>query len=162
MPLTQVQVGMGGNSNAPAFRAFANTTQTLTSAVDTRIALTNEIFDTASCFNNTASTVGGIPAYSFLPNVAGYYQINANIGVASSSTLSYNYIQIRKNGVNDIFSIYGPYGGTSQYGTASAVIFLNGTTDYVDLFVQVSGTGTLFTYSGAAVTVMSGCLVRGV
>ena len=141
----------------PAFRAFAGTAQTLTSTIDTKIALTGETFDTASCFNNTAGTVGGIPAYSFLPNVAGYYQINAVIGVVATS-LNYNFIQIRKNNINENIAIYGPYNATTNYGSLAVLLFLNGTTDYVDLFVQAGGTGTIATIINT--TFLSGSLVR--
>lgn len=144
--------------NGPAFRAFAGSAQTLTSTIDTKIALTGETFDTASCFNNTASTVGGIPAYAFLPNVAGYYQINAVIGLVSTTTLNYNFIQIRKNGINDNLAIYGPYNATTNYGSLAVLLFLNGTTDYVELFVQAGGNATLSTIINT--TFLSGSLVR--
>ena len=158
MPLTLVQPQM--TSGGPAFRAFLPSNQTLTNITETKITLSSEVFDTASCFNNTGSAVGGIPAYAFLPNVAGYYQITANVGATASAGLSYNYIQIKKNGVNDVISIYGPYAGTTQYGSSSVLMFLNGTTDYVELFVVLSGTGTLSVIGGSSATVFSGSLVR--
>jgi hypothetical protein len=142
----------------PAFRAFLGSNQTVSTTINTKVTLTNETFDTASCFNNTGSTAGGIPAYAFLPNVAGYYQINANIGASSPSNLNYNYIQIRKNGLEDSRAIYGPYGAGASYGSVSNIIFLNGSTDYVELFVQLAGDGTLNAL--ADFTIMSGCLVR--
>jgi hypothetical protein len=147
------------SGNQPAFRAFSASNQTVSNTTDTKVTLTNEVFDTASRFNNTGSTVGGIPAYAFLPNVAGYYQINAIIG-ATASALTYNYLQIRKNGSSDVIAIYFPYNGQSSYGSISSLIFLNGTTDYVELFVQLAGTGTLQTIGSAFGTVMSGSLVR--
>lgn len=158
--VVQADLAAGVAGNGPAFRAYMLNNLTVSNAVDTKIILNTEVFDTASCFNNTGSTVGGIPAYAFLPNVAGYYQITANVGARASSALSYNYIQIRKNGSNTVFSIYPPYSGTDQYGSSSVLVFLNGTTDYVELFIQLSGTGTLTALSGDPVTFLSGCLVR--
>jgi hypothetical protein len=146
------------SGNQPAFRAFAGTAQTLTNTIDTKIALTGETFDTASCFNNTASTVNGIPPYAFLPNVAGYYQFNAVIGLTSSTALNYNFIQIRKNNINENIAIYGPYNVTTNYGSLAVLVFLNGTTDYVDLFVQAGGSATLSTIINT--TFLSGSLVR--
>jgi hypothetical protein len=148
------------SGNQPAFRVLLLNNQTVTAATDTKVQLSVEVFDTASCFNNTGSTVGGIPAYAFLPNVAGYYQINALVGAQAGSSLSYNYIQIRKNGIVDSIVIYPPYGGTTQYGSISTLMFLNGTTDFVELFAQLSGTGTLNVLGGGTVTVLSGSLVR--
>ena len=158
--VTQAMLASGVAGNGPAFRAYLLTSQTVSNAVDTKITLNTEVFDTASCFNNTGSTVGGIPAYAFLPNVAGYYQITANIGVQAVSVLTYNYIQIRKNGANTVFSIYPSYSGTSQYGSSSVLVFLNGTTDYVELFVQLNGTGTLTALGGEPSTFLSGFLAR--
>ena len=145
------------SGNQPTFRAFLPSNQTLSNATDTKITLTNEVFDTASCFNNTGSTVNGIPAYAFLPNVAGYYQINAIVGGSASVSLVYNWIQIRRSSTEDSRAIYAPYGANS-YGSVSNLIFLNGSTDYVELFVQLAGTGTLNAL--ATYTMMSGVLVR--
>jgi hypothetical protein len=148
------------SGNQPAFRAFLPSSQTVSNATDTKVTLTTEAFDTASRFNNTGSAVGGIPAYAFLPNVAGYYQINAIVGANATTSLTYNYIQIRKNGSSDSIAIYPPYSTVTQYGSLSSLIFLNGTTDYVELFVQLAGVGTFTVQSGAVVTAMSGSLVR--
>jgi hypothetical protein len=156
--VTQVDLATGVAGTGPAFRAFLPSSQTVTNIVDTKITLSSETFDTASCFNNTGSTVGGIPAYAFLPNVAGYYQINATIGANAITSLTYNYIQIRKNNSSDVISIYGPYSATSNYGTASGLIFLNGSTDYIELFVQLAGSGTL--RAEGTFTTLSGSLVR--
>lgn len=150
------------SGNQPAFRAYLSANQTVTSATNTKVTLNTEVFDTASCFNNTGSTVGGIPSYAFLPNVAGYYQFNVIQGANATSALNYNYIQIIKNGEQDSIAIYGPYNATTNYGSLSIIIYMNGTTDYVELYAQISGTGTLTVIGGTASvgTYMSGCLVR--
>jgi hypothetical protein len=158
--ITQPELAAGVAGNGPAFRVYLGTVQTLSNATDTKVNLSTEIFDTASCFNNTGATVGGIPAYAFLPNVAGYYQFNANIYATATVALSYNFIQIWKNGSQDSAVIYGPYSGTSQIGSVSALIYLNGTTDYVELYSQISGTGTLQIGASSSYTFFSGSLAR--
>jgi hypothetical protein len=60
----------------PIFSAYVGTAQSISSGTYTKLACSVEEFDTGSRYNNTGSTVGGIPAYAFLPNVAGYYQFN--------------------------------------------------------------------------------------
>ena len=139
----------------PAFRAYLTTNQTVTNAVNAKVLLNAENFDTASCFDPTTN-------YRFTPNVAGYYQINAMIGASATSALTWNYIQVYKNGTADSIAIYGPYGGTSNYGQLATLIYMNGTTDYIELYVQLSGTGTLTVSggSGAVSTYMSGFLAR--
>jgi hypothetical protein len=140
--------------NGPAFRVYRNANFTVTNAVNTKVGLDTEIFDTANCFDTTTNR--------FTPNVAGYYQFNAMIGALSSSSLSYNFIRIYKNGISDSVAIYGSYLGTSSYGSVSALVYLNGTTDYVELYAQLGGVGTLTVIGGSSSesTYMSGCLVR--
>lgn len=149
--------------SGPAFRAYKSAAaQTVSNAVTTKVVLDAEVFDTASCFNNTASTVGGIPAYAFLPNVAGYYQFNANAYSTASSVLTYNFIQIYKNGAanQNCAAIYPPYSSTSQIGSLSALIYLNGTTDYVEFYVQVAGSGALAVNEASSYTYFNGFLAR--
>ena len=153
MALTKVQSEMS-NATAPAFRAYLSSSQTVTSSTLTKITLNAENFDTAGCFDTST--------YRFTPNVAGYYQFNVTLGANASTALTYNYIQIYKNGVNDSVAIYPPYQSTSSYGSLATLIYLNGTTDYVELYVTLLGTGTLTVQGGsqAASTYMSGALVR--
>ena len=142
------------SGNMPAFRAYVASSQTVTNNVSTKVQLNAENFDTASCFDSTTN-------YRFTPNVAGYYQINAMIGSNGSSALTYNYIQLFKNGSVDSIAIYGPYSGSSNYGQLATLVYMNGTTDYLELYVTLSGTGTMTVYSGATIgTYMSGSLVR--
>lgn len=139
----------------PAFRAYLSANQTVTNVTNTKVQLNAENFDTANCFDSTTN-------YRFTPNVAGYYQFNAMIGASATTALTYNYIQIWKNGTADSITIYPPYSSASNYGQLSTLIYMNGTTDYVELYVQLSGTGTLNVVGGntAVSTYMSGSLVR--
>lgn len=152
--VTQAKLAAGVAGNGPAFRAYVASSQTVTNNVSTKVQLGAENFDTANCFDSTTN-------YRFTPNVAGYYQINAMIGCTGSSALTYNYIQLFKNGSVDSIAIYGPYGGNSNYGQLATLTYMNGTTDYLELYVTLSGTGTMTVYSGATQgTYMSGSLVR--
>lgn len=138
--------------NGPAFRAYLATTQSLTTDVATKVALNTEAFDTANCFNTST--------YRFTPNVAGYYQFSATIYVQAGSSLNYQYIQLFKNGAVEAGAVYGPYGGTQQLGSTSALIYLNGSTDYVELYAQAQGTGALTLTGGLPFCFLSGFLAR--
>ena len=153
--VTQAMLASGVAGNGPAFRVRLFGDQTVTNGVTTKVTLNSEIFDTANCFDSTTN-------YRFTPNVAGYYQFNVTQGASASSSLNYNYILISKNGTTDSIAIYGPYGNVASYGALSALIYLNGTTDYVELYAQLSGSGTLqLVGSSAAIgTYLSGSLVR--
>jgi hypothetical protein len=150
---TIITTGSTFAGTGPAFRAYLSANQTVTNATNTKVQLNTEVFDTANCFDPTTN-------YRFTPNVAGYYQFNVTQGGNATSALIYNFIQIWKNGSQDSITIYGPYNNSSNYGALSTLIYMNGTTDYVELYAQVSGTGTLVVVGGSTLTYMSGFLAR--
>ena len=137
-----------GATAAPAFSAYATASQTTTSAVITKILFGGESFDTN---NNFASS-------TFTPTVAGYYQINCQLLKDGSCTRVIVYIY--KNG-----AVYqqGTDITASAYirGTASTILYMNGTSDYVEIWGYQAG-GTGFTYSPSAPvdTWFNGAMIR--
>jgi hypothetical protein len=124
--------------NGPAFSAYQSTQQsTLTANVATLLVFQTEEFDTNGCFNNTASTVtlNGVsaPQYSFAPNVAGYYQIGGSAAVAASVATSLVYIY--KNG-SSFKRLINTNSASITQGGGSALVYLNGTSDYVQLYLS--------------------------
>jgi hypothetical protein len=112
----------------PAFSAYQSVSQSISAATFTKVTLTTERFDTN---NNFASSI-------FTPTVAGYYQINGGCSVVTATTRLI--ISIYKNGSNYAIGIDN---NSSTYGASvSSVIYCNGTTDYLELYI----------YSGAANT----------
>ena len=152
------------SGNMPAFSAYVNTNQTgLTTSTTVKNALNTEIFDTASCFNNTGSTVGGIPAYAFLPNVAGYYQFNfVSYVTGDTANLTSTQISIRKNGTGVVSGNYLVYTSAGGFVTnASGLIYLNGSTDYVDFVTYATtASGTWSIRADSSNTLASGFLAR--
>ena len=113
--------------DGPAFSAYNNATQALTSATLTKVLFQVKEFDTANCFDNTTN-------YRFTPTVAGYYFINAALQFSQSNIN--NFVSIYKNGSEfkrgnegGNFANYAPYNVT-----VSALIYLNGSTDYVEIY----------------------------
>jgi hypothetical protein len=142
------------SGNMPAFSAYSNASQSITSGVATKVTLNAEDFDTASAFDSTTN-------YRFTPQVAGYYQINATFR-CSGGSLSSAYINLYKNG-----SIYARVVEASiQQLTVlgSIVVYLNGSTDYLELYGVVNATSPTFDTAGNSTGLygcrMSGCLVR--
>jgi hypothetical protein len=134
------------NAAGPAFYVYQNTaTTTLTAGTTTIITFDTEAFDTN---NNFASN-------RFTPTVAGYYQLNAAItalyGAGESGLIFF------KNG-SQYFVGQDTVGATLYTLASSVLVYLNGSTDYVDLraFVQTGVT----TIAGAR-TIFQGFLVRG-
>lgn len=140
-------------SRGPAFGAYATATQSLPDNTATKLTFDTEEFDTANVFSSSR----------FTPNVFGYYQLNA--GATLGGAASYYNLRIYKNGS---FLKQGvQLGSNSQSGLAagvSATVFLNGSTDYVEIFaLQVSGSSvSTYVGSGTGVDVwFNGCYLGG-
>jgi len=149
------------SADGPAFSVYLSTNQTVTTAVVTQIQFDTETFDTASCFNNTNATVGGIPAYSFLPNVAGYYQVNLIVGGTAGTLMTYAGGHIVKNGTSYTRVLVPGFSSASADSSNSFVIYMNGTTDYLSFSAQIAGTGTIQVASTQLRTTASAALIRG-
>jgi hypothetical protein len=133
----------------PAFSVYPSGGQTVSNATFTKVQFNNETFDTANAFDSTTN-------YRFQPLIAGYYQING-ISVFSIVATGISQNAIYKNG--SAFQ-YGPASTTSTGSIVSAVVYLNGSTDYLELWAyQSSGiSATLLTTSTQ--NQFSGSLIR--
>ena len=144
---------------APAFSAYIGT-QSVPADAATLMAYANKYFDTASCYNNTGSTVGGIPAYSFKPTVAGYYQVTMSSYWASYNGGGFVNIALYKNGTG--YTEYTRVNATSGTISGAGIVYLNGTTDYIGAYwYSASGTCTLVASNGSFFSNFSACLLRG-
>jgi hypothetical protein len=140
----------------PAFAAYPSSAVNLSSSTWTKIAFNAELFDTNSNFNTST--------YRFTPTVAGYYQINFFVGTSASNNNSYwNFSAIYKNGslFTGQFAVF-PAGNVQSYGSQlSQLISMNGSTDYLEFYVNVYvGSGTPSYSGGADSTQVSGFLAR--
>ena len=122
------------SGNMPAFSATCNSTTTIGTGAQVKLILPVEQFDTASCYNNTGATVGSIPSYSFLPNVAGYYQVNGAFQITGTTA---GQVLLYKNNSIAIGGVYGGVAATSSVTVLSYLIYLNGSTDYISLYGYV-------------------------
>jgi hypothetical protein len=146
--IPQAALAAGVAGNGPAFSAYkSGTNQSFTANTGTKVTFETESFDTNGCYNNTGSTATlnglSVPAYAFCPNVAGYYQINAEVE-ASGFVANYFVLQIRKNG--NQWMLGSNYPTTSSAGPAtvgSSLVYLNGTGDYVEIYAQASANFTV-------------------
>jgi len=157
---TGITMASGKNliTTAPAFSAYMTNGSAGIStgaATFTKIILDTEEFDTASCFDSSTN-------YRFTPTVAGYYQINAAVTYTVAASTAGAGAVIYKNGSG---LCWGTASGTSNmYPTAflSSLIYLNGSTDYIELYIY-NGTGaTSSTSYGRSYCYMNGYLARAV
>jgi len=96
-----------------------------------------------------------------LPTVSGYYQINASAVFNSSATNPTNDITLLYKNGSEIKRVVGA-SSTSAYGnTLSSLIYMNGSTDYLEMYVYASGgLGTVYIVGGSNNTYFQGSLVR--
>lgn len=153
--INQSYLASGVAGTGPAFSAYPNSSQSTTTSVFTKIQLNAELFDTANCFDSTTN-------YRFTPNIAGYYQLNGNISFSGSAS-GYVQISIYKNGTGYQQGSIAP-NNTAVGGqcSVSAIVYLNGTTDYVELWGWQNSGGSLALLGTGSQTynAFSGSLVR--
>jgi hypothetical protein len=133
-----------GQTMAPAFFAYDESTQSLTDDTLTKLDLATEVFDTD----------GNFASDRFTPTTAGKYFLFAKTQGGSSSYENNRNtdIFIYKNGSALTYSkaTFTPGGNTSGAGTTltpftSAIVDMNGSSDYVEVYVKVntlSGNGS--------------------
>ena len=157
--ITQAEIGTNVAGTGPAFSAYPSGTFTVSASTFTVAPCNTEEFDTASVFNNTGSTVGSNPAYSFQPTVAGYYQINGCWSLGSATTFTRSLCAVYKNG--SLFKQGLDNNGSLATGSnVSALVYLNGTTDYVGFYIFQAGSGTITINAGPGSTYFQASMVR--
>lgn len=136
---------------APAFSAYQSTLQSLVTGADRKVQFQTEDFDSANCFDNVTN-------YRFTPNVSGWYQIQGAVSGAFGSNTNVSVI-IYKNGIPEAYSTIDSSAGTTTGLNVQKLVFLNGTTDYVELFCNPGNT-TQNSTIGRAFTWFQGYFVR--
>lgn len=146
---TGIKWATPSSTTLPAFSAYTSADQTPTVNVWTKINFNTEVFDTDSNFNTTNAR--------FTPTTAGYYQINGTLDINMTSSGS-NLLALYKNGTLDKY--FSQQTGSGERSlSSSVVVYLNGSTDYVELYGRGTA-GTVTFYSGQSVTYFSGIGIR--
>lgn len=149
-----VNLPMGGV--APAFSAYNSASQTaLTNATFTKIQFQTEEYDTNNNFDNATN-------YRFTPTVAGYYQINSRVGLSPDLLAGGSITAIYKNGSEfKRGNINATVGGLGAASVVSAQIYMNGSTDYVEIYGYQNCGANSAVNTGQPNTYFQACLVRG-
>jgi hypothetical protein len=149
--ITQAELATGVGGTGPTFSAYQSSAQTISAATLTKVQLQTEEFDIANCFDSATN-------YRFTPNVAGYYQINGTISTGSAGVN--NVVTIYKNGSEFKRGNQINYSGAAPtQAVVSALVYLNGSTDYVELYVYTGGGAALLATNYQ--TYFQGSMVRG-
>ena len=153
--VTQAMLGTNVAGNGPAFSAYLSADQTITSSTFTKVQLNAELFDTNSNFDTATN-------YRFTPTVAGYYQINFIMSAFDSTSPTRCLSVLYKNG--GAYTYGSDYSATAGIGTSvgSAVVYMNGSTDYLELYAYITATTAVISTVGSSsvYTNMSGARVR--
>ena len=152
-------VSVQATQNIPVFAAYAqNTDQVVSNDTWTKVQLPSEDVDSNGTFNTST--------YTWTPNVAGWYLVSAKLKWQIISGGTVVAVSIKKNGnyhQNVDFALSGSYLTAGCIVIPQTLIYMNGTTDYLELYANCNG-GTTRTLSHDAnywgSTRMEGYLVR--
>lgn len=151
--LVQADLALNVATTGPAFSVTQGATITLTANGNTKCVLNTEEYDTANCFD-------AVTNYRFQPLVAGYYQINALISAQTVNTGNCIIPYLYKNGsLSRIGTIAWAGPGAYPYTTGSWLLYMNGSTDYLELYVSLVGP-TCLGAAGFAAMALQGFLAR--
>jgi hypothetical protein len=131
------------SSSGPAFSATMSSSQTFSNATNTKLNFNNEEFDTDSCYS-TAN-------YRFTPNKEGYYLITGYATMYYIPPTSGTYqLKLYKNGSFNKM-LYGYTVAVFADGSSN-LVYMNGTTDYLELYGYGDGGGGTQNAEGGATT----------
>ena len=150
----QYQVNGKKAVNGPAFRAYVDTGQTITSGSQQKVVFGTENFDTDGCFASS----------TFTPTTEGYYQFNAVVRISGSASTGEAMLVLYKNGAEYARGTNesGTELGASFYSMSiSDIAYANGTGDTFDVYIQQTSGGSRTTTAGSTISHFSGCMIRG-
>ena len=141
------QTGFGG-TNTPAFEAHLSSNATINNTANNKIPYNTELLDTNNCYDNTTN-------YRFTPTTAGYYYLYHKVQVYGDATNALRQISpsIWKNGSEYAGTEIGTYPDYILHQITAysiAIIYLNGSTDYVEAYCYIDGTQSTGTLQSAA------------
>jgi hypothetical protein len=149
-------ISVGGKQavNGPAFRAYVDSGQTISTDSQQKVTFGTETFDTN----------GNFASSRFTPTVEGYYQLNATVRLSGNSGTGECMIILYKNG-----SEYAR--GTNESGTeqgsnfwsmqVSDIAYANGSSDYFEIYIQQGSATNRTTTAGQTISYFSGSMIRG-
>ena len=145
-------VTLASMGNGPAFSAYPSANQNMTNGVWTKLQMNVEEFDTASCYDTSN--------YRFTPQVAGYYQITGSSNFSANATNT-RFLSVYKNGSSlKVLQAVVPNSINYMNVGGSCLVYLNGSTDYVELFAMQNSGGTLATSASSSEMYFQGFLAR--
>ena len=117
-------------------RAYRNAAQSIAGATTEKILIDTISFDTEGVVDIANSRI--------IPNLAGYYQVSGNARLGSIPDSETFFCSIFKNGERVSGGAYFRSGSFGQgISTVSDLVYMNGTTDYLELYLWNSYSSAL-------------------
>jgi len=132
-------------SGFPSFSAYRSGTNQsgISTGVFTKLQYQTEVYDTTNAYDNATN-------YRYTPQKAGKYLV---VGAAQVTTsgLTNGVVSIYKNGTVYKYGVQPVMQSTGGTLHVAAIVDMNGTTDYIELYVFMQGTtlAVSFTQSGS-------------
>ena len=146
--------GVGGG---PTFRAAQSSSQIPVSGVITKLNLIIENYDTNNNYDTAQSR--------FTPTVPGYYRVSGTVRCLGGTALTGAFAYVYKNGAQVSQGGTGASGFSGLvYALVNDLVFMNGSTDYLELWGAVTASsGQSFEFVNAGTcSSFSSELVRAV
>ena len=141
-------------SSGPTFRVYrSGSDPQLTINTPTKVEFNAEDWDTDNCFDSTTN-------YRFTANKAGYYQFNTSIAYDTTGAVGRNELWFYKNGSQNTKIADGGTPQTYSTFSGSVIIFLNGTTDYVEVYLTLGAATDRAISNGTVKTSFTGVWIR--
>jgi hypothetical protein len=141
-------VTQGIYGSIPAFSGYLSGNQTLSSTVYQKLSINTMEYNIGNFYDATTN-------YRFTPNIAGYYQFNAALTVTAQQVILLSFYKNNASFKRVAYSYNSPV----FVASGSALIYLNGTTDYVEVIGRSETGGTAYG-GGAETTWFQGYLVK--
>jgi hypothetical protein len=147
--ITQPELAANVAGNGPAFSAYQSSAQAISAGTFTKLQVQTEEFDTNNNFDSTTN-------YRFTPTVAGYYSVTGQAQLVNSVSTEFALSVYKNSGsskyLGDVIT------GQNRSVGGAALIYLNGSTDYIELYVYSSVAGTLT--ASAVTTFFQAAMIR--
>ena len=128
-------------TGGPAFSAYMGSSQSISNVTFTKLQLNTVNFDTNSNYNSSS--------YRFTPTVAGYYQCSAGVSFTTATGIAL--IDIEKNGSRTLESTIPLSLSSPVTACVSGIIYLNGSTDYIEVYTYQNSGGSLSTGNSGSI-----------
>lgn len=136
----------------PAFSAYASVATSAANNGSTKILFQTEEYDTTNAYDSVTNS-------RFQPTTAGYYQIDGNVLLVSAAAGIF--LSIYKNGAEYKRGSQLSLPSNGSFGASvSAQVYLNGSTDYVELNLYQASGAAILNYVASPITSFQGCLIR--